>query len=40
MLRRVSVFGRLGGHAGDEEWERDKRPAVNIDFAQLKAPCG
>jgi len=34
------MFGGLGGRAGDEERERDKRPAVNIDFARSKAPWG
>ena len=34
------MFGGLGGRAGDEERERDKRPAVNIDFARSKAPYG
>jgi hypothetical protein len=39
-LRRVSEFGGLGGRAGDEERERDKQAAVNIDFARSKAPWG
>jgi hypothetical protein len=34
------VFGGLGGRAGDEERERDKRPVVNMDFARSKAPWG
>lgn len=34
------MFGGLGGRAGDEERERDKRPVVNMDFARSKAPWG
>ena len=34
------MFGGLEGRARDEERERDKQAAVNIDFARSKAPWG
>lgn len=36
----MSLLGGLGGRAGEEERERERRPAASMDLARSKAAWG